>query len=591
VDISNTPSGSIAATNVQAAVNELNAEKAPIASPSFTGDINSVGPIFTSGTYSYIRTHGADASILTYGLNASILTYGLNAHIQAVGGGNIETNQGQFIGAGTGITGTAASLTAGTVTTINGRITAGANVTISGAGTAVSPYSIAASGTAYTAGTGLTLTGSVFSVAPNTYATTAQGAKADTALQPLLNGTTAQYRKICFLGTSITDAGNSIGGAADSFRMADAGCGHSGWTRHLLHERIVNAPRNNMYGNDMDHGYSGWTLRQLLDGQTWSGGPGFIRPMDDAYAANADCYVLEGGTNGLAGLTAATIIAQITEYWTWFRSRNKPVIALDILPLGTAYAPWTTSDRDKVMEVNAALPAIAASLGVTLIPTHPLVGKDVNGFVSTDYLWDGVHPSGKFALAISQALAAVLLPHTVNLPESLIPSHTSALWLNSVSFTPGATRPAPWSHGLGAGVSAAYSAQTDGDGTKWQRVALSGGSGYPGSQISIYLGSGFTVGTTIRGSMRIRGVSAGWDARSLRVNIDCWNGAASYSYAIQPNNNGTGVYDPVTGLFTTPDFLVPAGTTQIQMICYLEANAATFDVRQFGMYRLPITPN
>jgi hypothetical protein len=347
-----------------------------------------------------------------------------------------------------------------------------------------------------------------------------------------------------------------------------------------------------MYGNDMDHGYSGWTLRQLIDGQTWSGGPGFIRPMDDAYAANADGYVLEGGTNDIIGQTSATIISQITEYWTWFRSRNKPVIALDVLPLGTAYAlPWTNAHRDKVMEVNAALPAIAASLGVTLVPTHPLVVKDGNGFVSTDYLWDGVHPSGKFALAISQAIAAVLQPHTVNLPESLIPSHTSALWLNSVSFTPGATRPAPWSHGLGAGVSAAYSAQTDGDGTKWQRVALSGGSGYPGSQISIYLGSGFTVGTTIRGSMRIRGVSAGWDARSLRVNIDCWNGAASYSYAIQPNNNGTGVYDPVTGLFTTPDFLVPAGTTQIQMICYLEANAATFDVRQFGMYRLPITPN
>jgi hypothetical protein len=115
--------------------------------------------------------------------------------------GNIETVSGQFIGAGTGLTGTAAGLTAGavtsignltgivtstnrvttisngvitnvmlangavanlsgtntgdqtnvtgnagTVTTINGRIAQGANVTISGAGTAASPYSIAAAG-------------------------------------------------------------------------------------------------------------------------------------------------------------------------------------------------------------------------------------------------------------------------------------------------------------------------------------------------------------------------------------------------------------------------------------------------------------
>lgn len=47
---------------------------------------------------------------------------------------------------GTNISGTAASLEAGTVTTINGKIVAGANVTLSGAGTTASPYSIAATG-------------------------------------------------------------------------------------------------------------------------------------------------------------------------------------------------------------------------------------------------------------------------------------------------------------------------------------------------------------------------------------------------------------------------------------------------------------
>ena len=39
VNISNTPAGNISATNVQAAINELDTEKAPLASPSFTGNI------------------------------------------------------------------------------------------------------------------------------------------------------------------------------------------------------------------------------------------------------------------------------------------------------------------------------------------------------------------------------------------------------------------------------------------------------------------------------------------------------------------------------------------------------------------------
>lgn len=54
-----------------------------------------------------------------------------------------------FNGPGTGLSGTAASLSIGgnaaTVTTINGRVSAGTNVTITGTGTAASPYIIAAS--------------------------------------------------------------------------------------------------------------------------------------------------------------------------------------------------------------------------------------------------------------------------------------------------------------------------------------------------------------------------------------------------------------------------------------------------------------
>jgi Tfp pilus assembly protein PilN len=43
VTVPNTPAGNIASTNVQAAINELDTEKAPLASPSFTGTINAAG--------------------------------------------------------------------------------------------------------------------------------------------------------------------------------------------------------------------------------------------------------------------------------------------------------------------------------------------------------------------------------------------------------------------------------------------------------------------------------------------------------------------------------------------------------------------
>lgn len=96
------------------AVFDAMALKAPLNSPVFTTSALVLGPVTT------------------------------NSYVQATG--NVATASGQFNGAGTGLTGTAAGLTAGTVTTIGGKITQGTNVTISGAGTAGDPYNISSSG-------------------------------------------------------------------------------------------------------------------------------------------------------------------------------------------------------------------------------------------------------------------------------------------------------------------------------------------------------------------------------------------------------------------------------------------------------------
>lgn len=131
--------GDMSAVTSNAVFNEM-AMKAPLESPIFTGTVDAPVLIANSVTANSVTA----GTVTTTGDLAVYGDTGINGFLDV--DGNIQTVSGQFIGAGTGITGTGAGFTAGAVTTINGRITAGANVTLSGAGTAASPYSIAASG-------------------------------------------------------------------------------------------------------------------------------------------------------------------------------------------------------------------------------------------------------------------------------------------------------------------------------------------------------------------------------------------------------------------------------------------------------------
>lgn len=67
--VANTPSGTVAATNIQAAINELDTEKAPIASPTFTGTVTSPQNYNVSETYGALQVGGAD--VLRFGSDTS----------------------------------------------------------------------------------------------------------------------------------------------------------------------------------------------------------------------------------------------------------------------------------------------------------------------------------------------------------------------------------------------------------------------------------------------------------------------------------------------------------------------------------------
>ena len=59
-NIAVTPTGGILATDVQAAINELDSEKAPVASPIFTGPVTSPQYYNVTATYGALQVNGAD---------------------------------------------------------------------------------------------------------------------------------------------------------------------------------------------------------------------------------------------------------------------------------------------------------------------------------------------------------------------------------------------------------------------------------------------------------------------------------------------------------------------------------------------------
>lgn len=389
-------------------------------------------------------------------------------------------------------------------------------------------------------------------------------------------------RTVCCVGTSITDSGTAgVTGADDAgARVNYNGASYVGWLPHLLNHRITLSPRANAWQVDRDHGYSGMTLYGLVRGanesETWI--PQGLIPVADACATNADVFVLEGGTNDL-GLSAATVISRINAYWTYFRSRGKEVIALNLPPVGVGGGAVI---RERVQAINAALPALADSLGVKLIDIHSLANFDTNGFPTTGSVWDGLHPSTSYAHKIAKAIAAEIAPRTLENPEPLIPIAGSARWITSNPFPSQGTQPQGWALVGGAST---WSAQTDADGTAWQRIRMTN-TGYENCWLYGGATQGFAAGDTVRLCARLRQVAADLDCQSIRIACVFYGASVVITDAIQTGSAGTGVLDPVSGLFMSDEILVPAGTTEVRWEIFQQANRATIDLRQVGIFKV-----
>lgn len=392
---------------------------------------------------------------------------------------------------------------------------------------------------------------------------------------------TEPWRTICTVGTSITDgASNRLDGSDGAgARLRFMPSFPPAYLRPMLGQKISLSLRDNSWAVDSDHGYSGATLLGLLKGSEASSyiAEGLI-PVRDAINTGADAFILEGGTNDRT-LPPATILARMHDYWNYFRSRDKPVVAMNILPVGPANGPVI---RDTIAQVNAALPALAAKLGVILIDTYSLAEIDDQGYATPTSSRDGIHPQAAYAAAIAKALADRIRPHTVQNTAFPIPPTGDERWLTPNQNPSQNSQPSGWTY---ASPGTEFTAVTDTDGTRWQRVALNNSLWLYG-----HLSTGFSPGEKVRMTAKIRLVDQSATG-AMRVCAYFYNGTGIFTSALYAGSDTFAGSYP-TGeewYFITDEATIPTGTTMVrwEILFYgdIRNRKSIADIRDIGLFK------
>jgi len=451
---------------------------------------------------------------------------------------------------------------------------------------------------------------------------------------------------VACVGTSITQQ-SSILATDINPRIHDRTNGHAGWLEHLTNHKIRLVRRTGVFESytDKTFGYPGFGITGLTTG---SGG---VYPLDNAIASGAEVLVLEGGTNDVTGgETSASIITKITAYWTKAVNSGARVIALNIPPMGSSII--NSTKRDVLITVNAALPALAASLGVTLVDAYAAATIDGSGYATTESAFDAIHPTPAYAQRIAALIASPLNTWAANRPPEIIVPNAqgglttagsfsvglkyviasigttnfvsvgsgantvgveftatgvgtgtgtayvaNAVWITAQPNPSQNTKPNAW---VASGTfTPTYTAVTDADGTLWQRVRmLQSGTANSIMKFSVNPTTGFLAGDRVRFSCRIRPVSGGaFDALEVGFYGAAYDTTApntKYYRAITGGANlGTGNYNAITGLFVSPIFTI--GATMIPSpglyaVIEIYGNDVEFDIRDYGIFKVIENP-
>jgi hypothetical protein len=138
---------------------------------------------------------------------------------------------------------------------------------------------------------------------------------------------------------------------------------------------------------------------------------------------------------------------------------------------------------------------------------------------------------------------------------------------------------------FGSDVSA-KSKVTDGDGIVWQRVTVTSGGGTQNTRQTAGTNTA-QAGDVVRAVCRIRGVSAGWAIRNIRLRMLRQGDATVFRAGdMHPGTPDTGALELLgDGYLLGPKYTVPASTTNL--FTYLNFwGSGSVDFREFGIIKV-----
>jgi lysophospholipase L1-like esterase len=354
--------------------------------------------------------------------------------------------------------------------------------------------------------------------------------------------------------------------------------------------------------NDVDFGVDGATSDQLRNSSVnavstgnnkWPGVD--ISTVGAALATNPFAVCILAGTNNLLASTAAEIIASLDELLATVAASTKYVYIGELPPRTDTTADPGGAWTAKIATVNAALPALAASYGATVIAWHDALCTD--GTANLDYFPDEDPGAGTIRLhpnmaghAVMGQILATTLAGRFSTPYPL-PGKNALAWLTPNAFMDiGEDGLATGFANYGGGAAATPSLFTDGDGVPWQKFARAGAGiawaaapAIPEATRAAYIGSGMPI----RCACQYRIVSGSCTSMSLNGTLTTAGfaqlAACGQNYDIADASQGTVVAHE--GLFLSQPIRVPATATLSNLqILFRFSGAAELLVRRFGWF-------
>lgn len=290
----------------------------------------------------------------------------------------------------------------------------------------------------------------------------------------------------------------------------------------------------------------------------------------DVIAHNPAVVSLMIGTNDVSGsIPAATTHNNILE----MIGKNRRAGALTILRTIPPQDADDSAKKNARIRLNTWLRSLNAMPDVVVIDVMPLVVDPVTGNFDAGTTYDGIHFEALGAYRIGKQLAEVLrpllpawdrLPSSPSDPDNYLPNG----WM--VGDTSPYHNATGWTFS-GSGVTLSKVPRTDGVNGEWQQVVATTADASNRMNRTITLGGDLVAGDTVQCFAEFETDAAAWASVSQfhlvaiakNVGTPTWYAYSTFSQGAIDWASGSPRIE--RGVFATPRFVIPAGSTVVEI--------------------------